>query len=53
MVKKCRISSIKINAEKVKVLHPKWLIKMKLLTMREKDLKDVEMLEDFFKKRKL
>jgi hypothetical protein len=45
--------SIKIKAKKIKVLHPKWLIKMKLLAMREKDLKDVEMLEYFLKKRKL
>jgi len=45
--------SIKIKAKKVKVLHPKGLIKMKLLAMREKDLKDIEMLEDFLKKEKL
>ena len=45
--------SIKIKVKKVKVLHPKWLIKMKLLAMREKDLKDIEMLEDFLKKREL
>jgi hypothetical protein len=45
--------SIKIKAKKVKVLHPKWLIKMKLLAMREKDLKDIEMLEYFLKKKEL
>jgi len=34
---------------KIKVLHPKGIIKMKLLALREKDMKDVELLENFIK----
>jgi len=34
---------------KIKVLHPKGIIKMKLLALREKDMKDIELLENFVK----
>ena len=34
---------------KIKVLHPKGIIKMKLLALREKDMRDIELLENFIK----
>lgn len=38
-----------VSDRKIKVLHPKGIIKMKLLALREKDMKDVELLENFIK----
>ena len=41
--------TISVPDRKIKVLHPKGIIKMKLLALREKDMKDVELLENFIK----
>ena len=41
--------TITVPDRKIKVLHPKGIIKMKLLALREKDMKDVELLENFIK----
>jgi len=41
--------TITASDRKIKVLHPKGIIKMKLLALREKDMKDVELLENFIK----
>lgn len=38
-----------VSDRKIKVLHPKGIIKMKLLALREKDMKDIELLENFIK----
>jgi hypothetical protein len=38
-----------LSDRKIKVLHPKGIIKMKLLALREKDMRDVELLENFIK----
>lgn len=41
--------TISVPDRKIKVLHPKGIIKMKLFALREKDMKDVELLENFIK----
>ena len=41
--------TITASDRKIKVLHPKGIIKMKLFALREKDMKDVELLENFIK----
>ena len=41
--------TIIVPDRKIKVLHPKGIIKMKLFALREKDMKDVELLENFIK----
>lgn len=38
-----------VSDRKIKVLHPKGIIKMKLLALREKDMRDIELLENFIK----
>ena len=38
-----------VSDRKIKVLHPKGIIKMKLLALREKDMRDVELLENFIR----
>ena len=38
-----------VSDRKIKVLHPKGIIKMKLLALREKDMRDIELLENFLK----
>jgi hypothetical protein len=38
-----------VSDRKIKVLHPKGIIRMKLLALREKDMRDVELLENFIK----
>jgi hypothetical protein len=41
--------AITVPNRKIKVLHPKGIIKMKLLALREKDMRDFELLENFIK----
>jgi hypothetical protein len=41
--------TITLPNRKIKVLPPKGIIKMKLLALREKDMKDIELLENFIK----
>jgi hypothetical protein len=41
--------TITVPDRKIKVLHPKGIIKMKLIALREKDMKDIELLENFIK----
>ena len=41
--------TITVPNRKIKVLPPKGIIKMKLLALREKDMKDIELLENFIK----
>jgi len=41
--------TITVPDRKIKVLSPKGIIKMKLLALREKDMKDIELLEKFIK----
>jgi len=41
--------TIIVPDRKIKVLHPKGIIKMKLLALREKDMRDVELLENLIK----
>jgi hypothetical protein len=41
--------TITVPDRKIKVLHPKGIIKMKLLALREKDMKDIELLENLIK----
>ena len=42
--------TITVPDRKIKVLHPKGIIKMKLLALREKDMRDIELLENFIKR---
>jgi len=48
-LKKELFFTITVPDRKIKVLHPKGIIKMKLLALREKDMKDIELLENFIK----
>lgn len=41
--------TITVSDRKIKVLHPKGIIKMKLLALREKDMRDIELLENFIR----
>jgi len=48
-LKKELFFTITVPDRKIKVLHPKGIIKMKLLALREKDMKDIELLKNFIK----
>jgi hypothetical protein len=41
--------TLTVPDRKIKVLHPKGIIKMKNLALREKDMKDIELLENYIK----
>jgi len=49
LLKEELLFTITVPNRKIKVLPPKGIIKMKLIALREKDMKDIELLENFIK----
>jgi hypothetical protein len=49
LLKEELLFTIIVPDRKIKVLPPKGIIKMKLIALREKDMKDIELLENFIK----